>query len=177
MAEEWTKVTAKSGRRRHTRPSSPPPATQKTSDSPAPDDPDSTPSCRTTGPFLSVEEITRQHESLQTQWETSTSREALIALLDKQFAAATSDAPITIHDAICLGAGTFDPADGSWQAKRSAHLQVLAFETMVSHLGRCLTSSLARLLHSGLHANPRTRIPPRYQNQTHYTGANPHTQR
>ncbi|CEJ89590.1 hypothetical protein VHEMI05425 [[Torrubiella] hemipterigena] len=145
MTDEWIKVTAKSGRRRHTRPptssSSSPSTSLKTSDSP---DPDSTPSCRTTGPFLSVDEIARQHKSLQTQWETSTSREALIALLDKQFAA-TSDAPVTIQDAICLGAGTFDPADGSWQAKRSAHLQVLAFETIVSHLESLLDKKIIRI--------------------------------
>lgn len=45
----------------------------------------------------------------------------------------------TVSRAVNLGVGTFDPADGSWEAKRSAFVQLAAFLIMVEELGQQLS--------------------------------------
>ncbi|RSL45881.1 hypothetical protein CEP53_010569 [Fusarium sp. AF-6] len=40
----------------------------------------------------------------------------------------------TVSRAVNLGVGTFDPVDGSWEAKRSAFVQLAAFLVMVEEL-------------------------------------------
>ncbi|RMJ10128.1 hypothetical protein CDV36_010240 [Fusarium kuroshium] len=42
----------------------------------------------------------------------------------------------TVSRAVNLGVGTFDPVDGSWEAKRSAFVQLAAFLVMVEELER-----------------------------------------
>jgi hypothetical protein len=40
-----------------------------------------------------------------------------------------------LKKAICLGLGTFDPHDGSWESKRRTYRQYIAFLIMVEELG------------------------------------------
>ena len=40
-----------------------------------------------------------------------------------------------VDRAICLGVGTFDPADGAWEAKRRTFIQTLAFLAIVEEIG------------------------------------------
>jgi hypothetical protein len=47
-----------------------------------------------------------------------------------------------ILNAICLGIGSFDPEDGSWDAKRRAYIQLCAFLTIVDHLGNDILCQL-----------------------------------
>lgn len=42
---------------------------------------------------------------------------------------------VPIQKAVCLGIGTFDPADGSWDAKRRTLVQLSAFHIMVETIG------------------------------------------
>lgn len=41
----------------------------------------------------------------------------------------------SINKAVCLGLGTFDPPDGSYDAKRRTYIQYLAFLAMVEEIG------------------------------------------
>lgn len=119
--DEWTTIPSRSRGRNHK--PAPPRSLHKTS-------PDETPTPRTEGPFRSVDDIKAEYASFETQWLTSSTKSSLTDLLKTHL-----PATLQITSAICLGVGTFDPADGSWQAKRSAFLQLLAFESIVSYIG------------------------------------------
>jgi hypothetical protein len=80
-------------------------------------------------PSLSLEQIKQNHARFADQWKSSPSCHRLQELLVSH---TTSTSKVT--KAICFGIGTFDPADGSWEQKRKAHVQLAAFLTIVEHV-------------------------------------------
>ncbi|ORY55698.1 uncharacterized protein BCR38DRAFT_414872 [Pseudomassariella vexata] len=77
---------------------------------------------------LSVAQVQSDHERIKKQWLESSSYRRLKELMASQCLYPP------VAKAICLGLGSFDPADGSWQSKRRAHVQFAAFVTMVESL-------------------------------------------
>ncbi|KAI1635221.1 hypothetical protein F4809DRAFT_462268 [Biscogniauxia mediterranea] len=83
---------------------------------------------------LTVDEIRRTHERIAAQWAASPCRQRLASALASR---PTSPSPVPsppITSAICLGIGTFDPDDGSWELRRRAHVQLAAFLFMVEQM-------------------------------------------
>lgn len=81
-------------------------------------------------PTLTLQDIRKYHEGIRTEWRASECCKKLEALVADHHATQQS-----ITRAICLGPGSFDPANGSWAARRAAHVQVEAFQTLVRALG------------------------------------------
>lgn len=71
------------------------------------------------------------YKKFQAQWLDSPCRASLVKLIRQH---ATQCAAVT--KVVCLGIGTFDPADGGWESKRSAYMQLCALETIASEIGR-----------------------------------------
>lgn len=117
--DEWTFVKPRRSRRSN------PPGRADTS-SPAPPTP-----ARRTGPPRPVRDIAAEYRALRAAWEPSPACRSLRALVAARAAAAA--APVT--QAVCLGIGTFDPADGGWEARRRTYVQLIAFLVMVDELG------------------------------------------
>jgi hypothetical protein len=84
------------------------------------------------GPQLSAEDIRKYHDGMSREWQASDCCKAVRKLVVDL---ARKHEPVS--KAICLGPGSFDPADGGWQRRRVAHMQVLAFRTLVDELGGC----------------------------------------
>lgn len=78
----------------------------------------------------SVVEIEDEYYKIRSQWESSACCKALRQLMATKL---SSQNPIS--EAICLGMGTFDPADDAWHAKRTTYIQLIAFLIMVEELG------------------------------------------
>ncbi|POR31945.1 Uncharacterized protein TPAR_07853 [Tolypocladium paradoxum] len=118
VEDEWTFVRPKKPRRNNPpRPSqTPSPATSR-------------PPARTAPP-RSVSDIAAEYRALRSAWESSPACRAVRALV----AAHAAAAPVT--QAVCLGIGTFDPADGGWEARRRTYLQLIAFLVMVDELDK-----------------------------------------
>ncbi|KAI5860957.1 hypothetical protein GGS23DRAFT_202801 [Durotheca rogersii] len=70
---------------------------------------------------LSVADIEREHRRIADQWKTSACRRQLEEIILSRICNSE------ISEAICLGLGSFDPDNGSWEAKRTAHVQLAAF--------------------------------------------------
>ncbi len=81
-------------------------------------------------PTLHVDDIRRHHEAIRAEWLASECCQALNKLVANH-----TEAHRTVTRAICLGPGSFDPATGSWAARRAAHMQVEAFRSLVAALG------------------------------------------
>ncbi|KAI2463906.1 hypothetical protein F4781DRAFT_97470 [Annulohypoxylon bovei var. microspora] len=78
--------------------------------------------------FLSVSDIEREHRRVRDQWRASTSCAKLREIV------ASHNCSSAITHAVCLGLGSFDPDDGSWENKRRAHVQLAAFLYMVEQM-------------------------------------------
>lgn len=85
---------------------------------------------RTTGTARPPEALRADHDRFYTQWLDSPAHEALVALVDRH-----AEKGLRVTKAVCLGIGTFDPADGAWEAKRAAYVQLCALSTLTSQLG------------------------------------------
>ncbi|KAM0808404.1 putative SRR1-like domain-containing protein [Seiridium cardinale] len=111
--EAWTFVTNKRNRQ-----------SGKRAPTLAPTTAPAAPQTRTT-PNLSVEEIRSDHRKFVQQWVDSKCCNKL-----KDITQAKSCHPSPTK-AVCLGLGSFDPEDGSWQIRRRSHVQLAAFMTFV----------------------------------------------
>ncbi|KAI5918464.1 hypothetical protein F4810DRAFT_691976 [Camillea tinctor] len=115
--EEWTQVRRKGRRRNPGRTQSWPQPRDSSSDIPK------------RGPRISnltVDEVRTAHDRIASQWAASPLGEQLAAAL-------ALSPPLSVSTAVCLGIGTFDPDDGSWELRRRAHVQLAAFLFMVDH--------------------------------------------
>ncbi|KAI0173018.1 hypothetical protein GGR52DRAFT_432177 [Hypoxylon sp. FL1284] len=81
-------------------------------------------------PFLSVSDIEAQHQRVTDQWETSPCCRQLREVITSR------TCYVDISEAICFGLGSFDPENGSWERRRSAHVQLAAFLCVVEQLQR-----------------------------------------
>ncbi|KAI1798515.1 hypothetical protein F4811DRAFT_208690 [Daldinia bambusicola] len=79
---------------------------------------------------LSARDIMEEHKHITHQWESSACRHKLLEIFEPRMA------HFNISDAICLGIGSFDPEDGSWEIKRKAHIQLAAFLFIVEQFQR-----------------------------------------
>ena len=77
-----------------------------------------------------VSSIRAEYFKIRSQWEASQSCNALRHLIETNFC---DFEEVTV--AVCLGIGTFDPADGAWETKRNTLVQLIAFLVMVEQLG------------------------------------------
>ncbi|KAI1809703.1 hypothetical protein GGS20DRAFT_264445 [Poronia punctata] len=118
--DEWVKVQRRKGR--HSRPGTAgvraragPVASADLAPVPSP-------------PSLSLEQVKEDHDRISGHWKSSASFGRLQGLL------ADNTASRSVTKAICFGLGTFDPADGAWDQKRKAHIQLAAFLSIVDHL-------------------------------------------
>ncbi|CAJ2503353.1 Uu.00g107470.m01.CDS01 [Anthostomella pinea] len=118
--EEWTRVRRKG--RRGLGAGRPQTQTQ-TEQSPA-----TTATPMPSAPCLSVSEIERDRQRLAGQWKSS------ICCRQLQELVASHGAESSISQAICFGLGSFNPADGAWEARRRAHLQLAAFLSIVEQM-------------------------------------------
>lgn len=129
----WTFVTSKRNRHSGKKPSRP--ATVLGCNAAPPP--------RRTTAHLSVEKIRSDHKKFSQQWSDSEGCRKFKDLLERM---PCSDLP---RKAICLGLGSFDPEDGSWQVRKRSHVQLAAFRTLVeciatadapadAHLIRCI---------------------------------------
>lgn len=109
---EWTQVTSKS--RRSGRRTAPLPVVPRTSD------------------LRPAADLAADHRRLRARWEDDECCRRLRHLLSTHASRIKS-----VSRAVNLGVGTFDPADGSWEAKRSSHVQLIAFLVIVEELGAC----------------------------------------
>ncbi|KAL2758331.1 hypothetical protein ACRALDRAFT_1068689 [Sodiomyces alcalophilus JCM 7366] len=78
---------------------------------------------------LPVSEIKNDFTSFSTRWRESDSYQSLKSLILEHH-----ERHRPVRKAVCLGIGTFDPDDGSWEVKRRAHVQLAAFLAMVDLL-------------------------------------------
>lgn len=106
---EWTQVTSKS--RRSGRRTAPLPVVPRTSD------------------LRPAADLAADHRRLRARWEDDECCRRLRHLLSTHASRIKS-----VSRAVNLGVGTFDPADGSWEAKRSSHVQLIAFLVIVEEL-------------------------------------------
>lgn len=84
-------------------------------------------------PEFTVSDIQKHHDTAKQEWQISDCWKSLKDLL----ATALSESnhpPIT--KAICFGPGPYDPSNGSFAARRTAHMQTAAFCAIVDFLGR-----------------------------------------
>lgn len=114
--EAWTFVSSKRNRQSKRRA---PPVAGTISHTSAP--------VRTT-PNLPVEEIRTDYKKFSQQWTNSKCCRKLKEVLQSK---SCHPRP---QKAICLGLGSFDPEDGSWQTRRRSHIQLAAFVTLVESL-------------------------------------------
>ncbi|KAL7956393.1 hypothetical protein V8C34DRAFT_288954 [Trichoderma compactum] len=120
-ADEWTVVRPRTRRSRRGQGSGP--------------DPYAAPDASRTVPNLTMEEIQKDFDNFNAQFKATQAAKTLQDTI-KEFAldALTVDNKKPVTKAISLGIGSFDPADGNWQLKRRAHMQLAAMLHMVSLL-------------------------------------------
>ncbi|KAK3991231.1 hypothetical protein QBC44DRAFT_55433 [Cladorrhinum sp. PSN332] len=82
-------------------------------------------------PEYSVSDLLQYHEKIKQKFEESACWSGVKEQIDS--VASKKKLP-TITKALCLGTGPYDPADGSSQARRTAHIQTAAFCAIVDHL-------------------------------------------
>lgn len=80
---------------------------------------------------LSASDIEKEHQRIAAQWEASSSCRQL-----QEIVASRASSRCSISNAICLGLGSFDPENDSWDSKRKSHVQLAAFLCMVEQLQR-----------------------------------------
>ncbi|KAI1298093.1 hypothetical protein F5Y03DRAFT_275099 [Xylaria venustula] len=113
--EVWVRVNGRKGRRSRKKPT--PTASVQCTLLPSP-------------ASLSLEQIKQDHDRIAGQWKSLSSYSRLQLLLSNQETGVSGN----VTTAICFGLGTFDPPDGAWEQKRKAHIQLVAFLTIVEHL-------------------------------------------
>ncbi|KAI1372525.1 hypothetical protein F4677DRAFT_449427 [Hypoxylon crocopeplum] len=89
--------------------------------------------------FLSTSDIDREHQRITDQWRGSACCRQLGGIV------ASRTGHHAISQAICLGLGSFDPEDGSWEGRRRAHVQLAAFLCMVEQLQRSSSNKICCL--------------------------------
>lgn len=129
--ESWTFVTTK--KRRSAANRKPKTQTALAAKSPVHAPPPPTP---TKDSYLTVDEIKADHQRIREQWLNSSCCRNLKKLMTSR---ASDHVPST---AVCLGIGSFDPPDGSWQVKRRTHAQLAAFQTLVELLNERATDPI-----------------------------------
>jgi hypothetical protein len=129
--EEWTRVTGKR-RQRPRKPSKQPPQHRGLVPPAAVSDGGGG------GSTATVDDVRTEHARYRNEWLGSRAEAQLKAIVG----ARVKDGP-SISKAVCFGIGSFDPPDGSWQVKRRAHVQLLAFLTMVEALEDALEDTEA----------------------------------
>ncbi|KAK4174157.1 hypothetical protein QBC36DRAFT_334238 [Triangularia setosa] len=82
-------------------------------------------------PEYSVDDLSKYHDNVGKKFEESPCWEQLQKLLD---VALSSRQIPHITTAVCLGTGPYDPADGSSQARRTAHVQTAAFCAIINQI-------------------------------------------
>lgn len=83
------------------------------------------------------EELDADYHKIRSQWEASPCDRHL-----RDIVATRALSSPSVTRAVCLGIGTFDPADGAWEAKRRTYVQLIAFLVMIEEIGT-IPSSLA----------------------------------
>ncbi|KAK8109729.1 hypothetical protein PG999_007866 [Apiospora kogelbergensis] len=117
--DSWTYVAKKRRPGAYRKPNPhPPPVTKSDVQAPQP----------TRDSYLTVAEIKADHQHIREQWLASPCCENLKKIISSRAADRISS------NAVCLGIGSFDPPDGSWQVKRRTHAQLAAFQTVVDIL-------------------------------------------
>ncbi|KAK8068387.1 SRR1 [Apiospora saccharicola] len=86
--------------------------------------------------YLTVAEIKADHQRIKEQWLNSSCCRNLKKLMTSR---EYDHVPST---AVCLGIGSFDPPDGSWQVKRRTHAQLAAFQTLLELLNERATEPI-----------------------------------
>ncbi|KAK2592442.1 hypothetical protein QQS21_009858 [Conoideocrella luteorostrata] len=81
------------------------------------------------GPLRSAKDITDEYHRLRQDFCSNPCHQSIKKLIT---GSADSSCPVT--EAICLGIGTFDPADGGWEAKRRTYIQLFALEAIIEEL-------------------------------------------
>lgn len=89
-------------------------------------------------PELSVDDMQKYHETVERDWLASECWQVLYRILS---AAISEPNRPHINKAICLGPGPYDPSNGSSLVRRTAHMQTVAFESIVTVLGRAFDDS------------------------------------
>ena len=86
-------------------------------------------------PEFSVSDIHKHHDTARQEWQISDCWKTLKDLLATALSESNHPA---ITKAICFGPGPYDPTNGSFAARRTAHMQTAAFCAIVDFLGRYL---------------------------------------
>ncbi|KAI1765652.1 hypothetical protein GGR53DRAFT_253845 [Hypoxylon sp. FL1150] len=112
--QEWTRV-----RRKGRRPKKSTPAPKGSLPGPKPGQ-----------PFLTLSDVQSEHQRIKDQFESSSCCHRLREIISSH------SSRHGLSQAICLGLGSFDPENGSWENRRSAHVQLAAFLCIVEQLQR-----------------------------------------
>lgn len=127
--ESWTFVAPKKRRSAaHRKPKTHTPAVAKTAAVHAPQP--------TRDSYLTVDEIKADHQRIKEQWLNSSCCQNLKKLIISR------ESDKVVSTVVCLGIGSFDPPDGSWQVKRRTHAQLAAFQTLVELLNERATEPI-----------------------------------
>lgn len=127
--QEWTRV-----RRKGRRPKN----------HPAPEGRGPFPGPKPGQPFLTLSDIQSEHQRIKDQWESSTCCRRLREIISSH------SSQHAISQAICFGLGSFDPENGSWENRRSAHVQLTAFLCIVEQLQRSSSQKIGCLFQEPL---------------------------
>ncbi|KOS18782.1 hypothetical protein ESCO_000015 [Escovopsis weberi] len=140
--DSWTTVTSKSrsksksnSKQRPRKPRTPP-------------DQNHAPAPRADSDLRSVKDIAAEFRTLRAHWAESPCAAALRAIL-----AAKGPSVRRVSRAVCLGIGSFDPVDGSWEAKRKTYLQLISFLDIVEHLEKYLNAKIPCLFQEPVFTN------------------------
>ncbi|KAK4230992.1 hypothetical protein QBC38DRAFT_277064 [Podospora fimiseda] len=82
-------------------------------------------------PEYSINDLLQYHKKVKQKFDESN---CWLGVRERIDSVASKKKLPTITKAICLGTGPYDPADGSSQARRTAHVQTAAFCAVVDHL-------------------------------------------
>ncbi|KAK0737373.1 hypothetical protein B0T21DRAFT_163216 [Apiosordaria backusii] len=82
-------------------------------------------------PEYSIDNVAKYHDNVSKRFEESPCWDELQKLLESAF---SSHKIPHITKAVCLGTGPYDPADGSSQARRTAHIQTVAFCAIINQI-------------------------------------------
>ncbi|KAK4197122.1 hypothetical protein QBC40DRAFT_334278 [Triangularia verruculosa] len=82
-------------------------------------------------PEYSIDDISKYHDNVSKKFKESSCWDQLQKLLDS---ARSSHHIPCVTRAVCLGTGPYDPADGSSQARRTAHMQTAAFCAIIDKI-------------------------------------------
>ena len=88
-------------------------------------------------PSFTIEDIRSCHQTIRAEWQAS----ECSRLLREEILNKSLQSHPTVKTAICLGPGSFDPANGSWASRRTAHMQIEAFCVLAHALGKLISFS------------------------------------